>query len=64
MKTLWLHHESGCGGRAPDEEQFENLVHACPLVEQVSLRVYVHWYKTGDYDLEWVPPAWALDLFD
>lgn len=63
MKILWLHHESGCGGRTPNEEQFENLVQSCPLVDQVPLRVYVHWYRQG-YDLDWVPPEWVLDLFD
>lgn len=63
MKILWLHHESGCGGRCLEDE-FELFIAACPLVERVSLRCYVHWYKTGEFDLEWVPPEWVLDLFD
>lgn len=65
MKTLWLHHESGCGGRLEEEPDCEDVSDgARDLVEYyVRMEVYVRWLRQG-YDLDWQPPAWVLDLYD
>ncbi|MCS5737483.1 hypothetical protein [Herbiconiux daphne] len=62
---LWIHHESGCGGRLNAElsdEQF--LAGSSNLVEYyVRTEVYVHWLRSG-YDMDWRPPEWILALYD
>lgn len=65
MKTLWIHHESGCGGRSAAElTEEEQLIGLANLVEyHVRMEVYVHWLRQG-YDMDWHPPEWILDLYD
>lgn len=65
MITLWLHHESECGGRYDAEPtEAEQLSGAANLVEYyVRIDVYIHWMRRG-YDVDWLPPEWVLALFD
>lgn len=65
MKTLWLHHESGCGGRLEEEPGNDDFAMGdANLVEyHVRMEVYIHWMRQG-YEVDWVPPEWVLALFD
>lgn len=66
---LWLHPESGSGGRCPEmsEEELEQAISGTGgcFIYDVPLSTYVKALKRGEIeDCNWTPPEWIMDLYD